>query len=122
MTNNFIVGALYSDVRPSSSFKTVLEFVRQDEDSSYFRYVEGDKCYIEGVNGLIKFPKEELFYKMSEEKTVLEKIYVELAEKFKDETNKNMILGYTLGVLEKNKKAIIEEYLELQKKVYGVHK
>lgn len=35
--------------------------------------------------------------------TTLEKIYNELAERFKDEPNKNMILGYTMGVLEKNK-------------------
>lgn len=44
--------------------------------------------------------------------TTLEKIYKELAERFKDEPNKNLILGYTMGVLEKNKAPLVEELLQ----------
>lgn len=44
--------------------------------------------------------------------TILEKIYKELAEQFKEEPNKNMILAYTMGVLEKNKASLVEELLQ----------
>lgn len=41
--------------------------------------------------------------------TALENIYKELSERMKDEPNKNMILGYTMGIIEKYKTQIIEE-------------
>jgi hypothetical protein len=119
-TNNFIVGALYSDTE-NHFISTILEFVKEDTDTWYFKYVKGAKSYEED-GGLIGFEKGNTFYEIEnnlKEKTAIEKIYAELAETFKDEPNKNMILGYTMGVLEKNKKAIAEEYLELQKKIYG---
>lgn len=50
--------------------------------------------------------------------TILEKIYKELAERFKDEPNKNMILGYTMGVLEKNKAALVEEQVKILRKAF----
>mgnify|MGYP003404654529 CR=1 FL=1 len=49
--------------------------------------------------------------------TVLEKIHKELSERFKDEPNKNMILGYTMGVLERNKIALVEEQLLMYEKI-----
>jgi hypothetical protein len=120
-TNNFIVGALYSDTE-DHFISTILEFVKEGADTWYFKYVIGVKSYKENEDGLIGFEKGNTFYEIEnilKEKTAIEKIYAELAERFKDEPNKNMILGYTMGVLEKNKKAIAEEYLELQKKIYG---
>jgi hypothetical protein len=50
--------------------------------------------------------------------TTLEKIYKELAERFKDEPNKNMILGYTMGVLERNKAALVEEQVKNLRKAF----
>jgi len=50
--------------------------------------------------------------------TILEGIYKELSERFKDEPNKNMILGYTMGVLEKNKAALVEEQILLLNKTF----
>lgn len=44
--------------------------------------------------------------------TPLEKIYKELSERFKDEPNKNLILGYTIGVIKKYKIDLVNEELE----------
>ena len=44
--------------------------------------------------------------------TVLENIYKELSERFKDEPNKNKILGTVMGVLERHKAALINEQIE----------
>ena len=41
--------------------------------------------------------------------TALEQIHKELKERFKDEPNINLILGYTMGVIDKYKPRIIEE-------------
>ena len=45
--------------------------------------------------------------------TTLEKIHKELSERFKDEPNKNLILGYTMGVLEKHKADLVNEQIEI---------
>lgn len=50
--------------------------------------------------------------------TTLEKIYKELSERFKDEPNKNLILDYTMGVLEKNKAALVEETVRVLSKTF----
>ena len=50
------------------------------------------------------------------ERTATEKVYDELKDFLKDEPNKNMILGYTMGVIEKNKPNMINEFLETMRK------
>lgn len=47
--------------------------------------------------------------------TALEKIYKELSERFKDEPNKGLILGYTMGAIEKYKSEIINDELIMLK-------
>lgn len=49
--------------------------------------------------------------------TTLEQIYKELSERFKDEPNKDLILGFTIGTIEKYKSSIAQEYLELVDKI-----
>lgn len=40
------------------------------------------------------------------------KIHKEISERFRDEPNGNAILGYTMGVLEKHKKALIKDHTQ----------
>jgi hypothetical protein len=47
------------------------------------------------------------------EKTTTELILEELKEVFKDEPNKNMIIGITMGIIEKHKTQIFNESLKI---------
>lgn len=52
---DLVVGKLYSDIEPNDYVPLViLEFIKQDQDTLYFKHLSGPNAYTE-TDGLIEF-------------------------------------------------------------------